>query len=528
MNFETEPYNLRLATRSSPLALAQAEQTVRALTKAHSGLAKKLDVKIKNYRTTGDRIESGKLSAIGGKGLFTKEIEQALISNDADLAVHSLKDMPTELPEGLVIAAYLSRADFREALIGGYTSLNDLPLGAKVGTASLRRQAILKNIRPDLVIQTLRGNVDTRLRRVSNGDFDATLLAVAGLKRLGRVDAASAILSPDQILPAACQGIIAVECREDDSRLREILSCVDHRDTRIAATVERAFLSELDGSCRMPIAALALVQNDLVSLRGLIARPDGSELLEIIQGDDLESALWLSVVSVFSLSITVDKYDANGETDYILTAYSSKALYNEGTAEHVKTDESVFFSITTDEMSSAGVMISLDNEDDDVLTGAAAVPSVSSETTVSTTTDGDNDNSFSSSSIDRSCFCSSPSSPTELSLISEMSLLFLLFLLRWVVEDLLDFVPRAVVIDFVLDAIVIAGGRKLVDVLAGGFVADMGAIGGRLGALVEGGLRLVHAVAAVARASRGAEGVRLELGQVDGLHARHRHCNREE
>ena len=283
MNFESEPYNLRLATRSSPLALAQAEQTVRELTTAHSGLAKKIVVKIKNYRTTGDRIESGKLSAIGGKGLFTKEIEQALISNDADFAVHSLKDMPTELPEGLVIAAYLSRADFREALIGGYTSLNDLPLGAKVGTASLRRQAILRNIRPDLVIQTLRGNVDTRLRRVSNGDFDATLLAVAGLKRLGRVDAASAILSPDQILPAACQGIIAVECREDDSRLREILSCVDHRDTRIAATVERAFLSELDGSCRMPIAALALVQNDLVSLRGLIARPDGSELLELQQ-----------------------------------------------------------------------------------------------------------------------------------------------------------------------------------------------------------------------------------------------------
>ena len=283
MKFESETYNLRLATRSSPLALAQAEQTVKALMRAHTGLAKNLDVKIENYRTTGDRLETGKLSAIGGKGLFTGEIEQALMSNHADLAVHSLKDMPTELPEGLVIAAYLSRGNFREALIGSYNSLDDLPIGAKVGTASLRRQAILRNIRPDLVIETLRGNVDTRLRRVSNGDFDASLLAVAGLERLGRVDAASAILSPDQILPAACQGIIAVECREDDDRLREMLSSIDDRDTRIAATVERAFLSELDGSCRMPIAALALVQNDLVSLRGLIARPDGSELLEVQQ-----------------------------------------------------------------------------------------------------------------------------------------------------------------------------------------------------------------------------------------------------
>ena len=283
MKFESEKYNLRLATRSSPLALAQAEQTVKALMRAHTGLAKNLDVKIENYRTTGDRLETGKLSAIGGKGLFTGEIEQALISNHADLAVHSLKDMPTELPEGLVIAAHLSRGNFREALIGSYKSLDDLPIGAKVGTASLRRQAILRNIRPDLVIETLRGNVDTRLRRVSNGDFDASLLAVAGLERLGRVDAASAILSPDQILPAACQGIIAVECREDDGRLREILSSIDDRDTRIAATVERAFLSELDGSCRMPIAALALVQNDSVSLRGLIARPDGSELLEVQQ-----------------------------------------------------------------------------------------------------------------------------------------------------------------------------------------------------------------------------------------------------
>ena len=283
MKFESEIYNLRLATRSSPLALAQAEQTVKALMRAHTGLAKNLDVKIENYRTTGDRLETGKLSAIGGKGLFTGEIEQALISNHADLAVHSLKDMPTELPEGLVIAAHLSRGNFREALIGSYNSLDDLPIGAKVGTASLRRQAILRNIRPDLVIETLRGNVDTRLRRVSNGDFDASLLAAAGLERLGRIDAASAILSPDQILPAACQGIIAVECRENNGRLREILSSIDDRDTRIAATVERAFLSELDGSCRMPIAALALVQNDLVSLRGLIARPDGSELLEVQQ-----------------------------------------------------------------------------------------------------------------------------------------------------------------------------------------------------------------------------------------------------
>jgi len=270
---------LRIATRGSPLALAQAHEAADRLRAAHTALADDAAIAFQTYRTTGDRLQTGTLAEAGGKGLFTKEIEQALLDTDADIAVHSMKDMPTELPAGLMIAAYLPRADFRDALIGGAQSLEDLPMGARVGTASLRRQAILKSLRPDLIIETLRGNVNTRLKRVAEGDFDATLLAAAGLTRLGMLNEASAILSPDEMLPAICQGIIGIECREDDQTTRQFLAAIDDRESRIAATAERAFLAALDGSCRTPIAGLARIEGENISLRGLIIRPDGSETL---------------------------------------------------------------------------------------------------------------------------------------------------------------------------------------------------------------------------------------------------------
>jgi hydroxymethylbilane synthase len=230
--------------------------------------------------TRGDRVLDRPLTEIGGKGLFTEEIERGLLAGSIDIAVHSLKDLPTALPPGLGLGAVLEREDPRDALIARVQGgLAALPQGAKVGTASLRRQAQLLARRPDLVISVLRGNVGTRLRRVAEGDFDATILAMAGLKRLGRADAATAILSPDDMLPAVGQGIIAVECRADDTRIRDRLASIDHGSTHACARAERALLARLDGSCRTPIAALAeFVAPGRLKLRGLVASPDGREM----------------------------------------------------------------------------------------------------------------------------------------------------------------------------------------------------------------------------------------------------------
>jgi hydroxymethylbilane synthase len=277
---------LRIATRGSPLALAQAEKVVEAIQNTTHYKSEQFEIKVKTYRTSGDRMQSGALSRIGGKGLFTKEIEEALLDNEADIAVHSMKDVPTIMPNGLIIAAFLPRSDFRDALVSRYQSINDLPQGAILGTASLRRQAIIKNIRPDIVVKTLRGNVQTRLARITAGDFDATLLAAAGLERLGLMESASAILSPDVVLPAVCQGTIGIECRENDEKTRELLEKIDDPVTRMVSVTERSFLRELDGSCRMPIAALATKSKDSIKLRGLIVRPDGAELI----GDEAQSA----------------------------------------------------------------------------------------------------------------------------------------------------------------------------------------------------------------------------------------------
>jgi hydroxymethylbilane synthase len=266
---------LRIGTRGSPLALAQAEQVRARLAAAHGLASAAIDVCV--IRTSGDAIQDRPLAEVGGKGLFTKEIEQALFENKVDLAVHSAKDMETVLPPGLVVTAFLEREDVRDAFISRRaTSLSDLPRGAIVGTASLRRQAIVRRLRPDLQVISLRGNVETRLRKLDAGEVDATLLALAGLKRLGLTEAASSVFSVDEFLPAVGQGAIAIETRADDARTRTLVAAINDADTMAALTAERAFLAALDGSCKTPIAGHAKIAGGALALRGLIVKPDGS------------------------------------------------------------------------------------------------------------------------------------------------------------------------------------------------------------------------------------------------------------
>jgi hydroxymethylbilane synthase len=270
---------LRIGTRGSPLALAQARM-VRARLAAAQGIAEER-FELKVIRTTGDVIQDRTLAEAGGKGLFTKEIEEALLNRAIDLAVHSAKDMPTVLPDGLMIAAVLPREDARDVFIGrAVKTLRELRAGAVVGTASLRRQAIVKRLRPDLDVVPIRGNVETRLRKLEEGVVDATLLALAGLKRLGLAHAASSILAIDEFLPAVGQGVVAIEARADDGSTRALLVAIDHAETATALVAERAFLAVLDGSCRTPIAGHATIAAGRLRFRGLIAKPDGSESFE--------------------------------------------------------------------------------------------------------------------------------------------------------------------------------------------------------------------------------------------------------
>jgi len=271
--------SLVIGTRGSPLALAQANQVRDCLAVAHA-----LDVDaitLEVIRTIGDRISDRPLTEAGGKGLFTKEIEEALIAGAIDLAVHSAKDMPTILPPGLRIAGVLEREDARDVFISRKAkTLAELPRGARVGTASLRRQALVKQLRPDLIVVPMRGNVETRLRKLDAGEVDATVLALAGLKRLGLADAASVVLPVEEFLPAVGQGIIAIEARGDDERALDLVLAVSHAATAAALTAERAFLAVLEGSCRTPIAGYATVAGGQLAFRGLIAKPDGSEVIE--------------------------------------------------------------------------------------------------------------------------------------------------------------------------------------------------------------------------------------------------------
>ncbi len=271
--------SLRIGTRGSPLALAQANMVRDALGEAHGFDPSGIEIVV--IRTSGDRIQDRPLSESGGKGLFTKEIEDALLKREIDLAVHSAKDLTTLLPPGLILPACLPREDVRDAFISRKAAnLAALPKGARLGTASLRRAAQVKRLRPDLAIVPLRGNVETRLRKLDDGTMDATILAFAGLKRLGRADAATALLEPQDFLPAVGQGAIAMQAREDDELTREALAAINHPATATALAAERAFLEMLDGSCRTPIAGHAVIVNDRLRLRGMIIRPDGSEAHE--------------------------------------------------------------------------------------------------------------------------------------------------------------------------------------------------------------------------------------------------------
>ncbi len=271
---------VRIGTRGSPLALVQA-RTVKARLAAVLGAGDD-EIELVIIKTSGDIIQDRPLAEEGGKGLFTKEIEEALLDGRIDLAVHSAKDMPTLLPDGLMLAACLEREDPRDVFISRKAkSIDALPRGATLGTASLRRQAIAKRMRPDLQVATLRGNVETRLRKLDEGQVDATILALAGMKRLGIVEHATTIMSEDDFLPAVGQGAIGIETRADDMHIREALVGIDHADTFSAVACERAFLAALDGSCKTPIAGHAIVEGDSVQFRGLIARPDGSAAHDI-------------------------------------------------------------------------------------------------------------------------------------------------------------------------------------------------------------------------------------------------------
>jgi len=267
---------LRIGTRGSPLALAQARETRDRLRRAHALPEEAFEIVV--IKVTGDAVQDRALSEIGGKGLFTKEIEEALIEGAIDIAVHSMKDMPTVLPDGLVIDCLLPREDVRDAFISPHHSaIADLPRGAVVGTSSLRRRAQLLHRRPDLRVVEFRGNVQTRMRKLEEGVAQATFLASAGLNRLGHP--VETVIEPEEMLPAVSQGAIGIEARAGDGDTLTLLAPIHHAGTAVQLAAERRFLFGLDGSCRTPIAGLAVVEGEQMWLRGEIVRPDGSERL---------------------------------------------------------------------------------------------------------------------------------------------------------------------------------------------------------------------------------------------------------
>jgi hydroxymethylbilane synthase len=266
----------RLGTRGSALARAQAEMVRHDLEAHHTGLA--IDVEL--IRTSGDRLQRGPLAPMGGKGLFVKEIEDALLAGGIDFAVHSLKDMPAVLRDGLVLAATPRRADPSDVLVSRAADLAALPRGARVGTASVRRRAQLRAQRPDLDVVVLRGNVDTRLRRWREGDFDAIVLAAAGLARLGIDEPAAKPISPDVLLPAVGQGALALECRAGDAATSALLAVLDDPSSARAVAAERAFLRAIGGDCNTPLAAHATIEGDRLRLRAQVSDLDGERRLD--------------------------------------------------------------------------------------------------------------------------------------------------------------------------------------------------------------------------------------------------------
>jgi len=267
---------IKIGTRGSKLALSQAEWVKAELLRLHQDC----QFDLVRIRTKGDKITDVPLARVGGKGLFVKEIEEALLSGQIDMAVHSMKDMPVEIPEGLCIGAVSRREDPRDVLIAkDALSIHELPRGARIGTSSLRRSAQLLHFRPDLIIQPLRGNLDTRLKRLLNEDLDAIVVAAAGIKRLSLTERVTEYLSMDIMLPAIGQGALGIEIREDDEAISKLVSDVDHVPSRIAVMGERSFLRKLEGGCQVPIAALGNIEEDRFTLTGMIADVNGIRLI---------------------------------------------------------------------------------------------------------------------------------------------------------------------------------------------------------------------------------------------------------
>lgn len=267
---------IKIATRKSPLAMWQAHYVSDALARLHPGLT----IELVRMSTQGDKILDVPLAKVGGKGLFVKELEQGLLSGAADIAVHSMKDVPVEFPKGLHLPVICQRDDPHDAFVSNdYSSLDSLPKGSSVGTSSLRRECQLRTLRPDLNIMPLRGNVNTRLAKLDAGDYDAIILASAGLKRLGFTDRIRSALSPEQSLPAIGQGAVGIETRSDDQEINALIAPLSCPETSIVLAAERALNKRLAGGCQVPIAGYGLLNNDSIWLRGLVGRPDGSLML---------------------------------------------------------------------------------------------------------------------------------------------------------------------------------------------------------------------------------------------------------
>ena len=286
-NFPSPSSPLRIGTRGSPLALAQAYETRKRLTNALNISEDSFEIVV--ISTSGDRILDRPLKEVGGKGLFTKEIEQDMLDGKIDIAVHSMKDMPVKQPDGLTLGCYLPREDVRDAFVSSrYKNVNELPSGSKVGTSSLRRKAQLKFSRPDLEVVEFRGNVQTRLKKLKDGVATCTFLAMAGLNRLGLEEVAQSTMNPNEMLPAIAQGAIGIEWREEDRQISDILKKIHHEETGQRLNTERAFLAELDGSCQTPIAGLAIIEGSSLKFTGQVLRTDGSESISETAFGDIE------------------------------------------------------------------------------------------------------------------------------------------------------------------------------------------------------------------------------------------------
>ena len=278
---------LRIATRASPLALWQAEHVAARLEALHSHLK----VSLVTMKTRGDKLLDAPLAKVGGKGLFVKELERGLLDGSADLAVHSLKDVPVDFPDGLELALVMEREDPRDAFVSNrYANLSEMPAGTLVGTSSLRRQTQIRERYPELRVDWLRGNVNTRLSKLDAGEFDAIILAAAGLQRLGFGERIKVAIEPEECLPAIGQGVLGIEIRGDDQQLRELIAPLGHAETALRISAERALNQTLNGGCQVPIAGYAVLEQDQIYLRGLVGEPDGSKILRAeIRGSSSEA-----------------------------------------------------------------------------------------------------------------------------------------------------------------------------------------------------------------------------------------------